>query len=292
VTSQVYEFGAGYLDHTLEIWRQEKNPATCPQNQCLEYLLTGCDASEWRKSVLVLSKFPDPQQNDKSVALYQDITLSDLRLALKFIASDVQVMDAKAFSPFLALDEFEWYHGVEICCQKDRDLLGFKQYREVRVKRSHGIFKKGETSDISKHLEFPLLVMKQLPTARWAGKSAPDNVNIAIDDEAYNVMTSTDYNSESWADANRKWKPNPETTVLVVRKDRIALTPEQVEAYLDFCVQVKELMVKISEGQARKDFVTFQINKANFENYFTGFKELKVEEGDTSWEKAVSPYGS
>ncbi len=292
MTSQVYEFGAGYLDHTLEIWKQEKNPATCRQNQCLEYLLTGCDASEWRKSVLVLSKFADQNGDDNSLPIYQDITLSDLRVAFKFIMSDIQVMDAKEFNPFLALDEYEWYRGVEICCQKDRHMLGFKQYREVKVRKSHAIFKKGDVSEVSKVLEFSLLVMKQLPTARWVGKSAPGNVDTNIEDEPHNMMISTDYNSESWGEVDEKWNSNTEATVLVVRKDRIALTPQQVEAYVGFCVQVKEVMSRTSERQERKDLVASHMNRVSFENFFAKFMKLKVGEGDRSWAKALPPYGN
>lgn len=290
VTSQVFEFGAGCLDHSLEIWRQEKNPATC-QNQCVEYLLTGCDASEWRKSVLVFSKFPDPHQNDKSLPLYQDVTLSDLRLALKFIASEVEIMDATAFNPFLALDDFEWYHGVEICCQKDQDLLGYQQYRQVKVKKSHRVFKKGAIPDVSKHLEFPLLVMNRLSSARWAGKSSPSNKTNNIKDEAHSMMISAYYDSKSWAEVDNKWTPNPEITVLVVRRDGTVLTPRQVEVFVNFCVQAKEVMGGTGDTQARKDLVKSQMNRDRFQAYFAEFKLLKLGDGDGSWAEVVSPYG-
>ncbi|CAG8976937.1 hypothetical protein HYALB_00008848 [Hymenoscyphus albidus] len=111
-------------------------------------------------------------------------------------------------------------------------------------------------------------------------------------------------------------------TVLVVRQDKKPITAQQVEALCLFCCDywaehIEETLpaydpdddeYKLSgdENEERdnsdkdviekrvklvhKEFIRNHINQEKFEEFFEQMKQKNVQEGDTAWADAVSPY--
>lgn len=279
-STRAYEFGGDHLDHIIHVWKEERTPETSTQNQCLKVLLNGCDSSFWRGPILVMSKYIDPTDNNKSLPLFQDITLNDFRLAFNFISNDIKVRDQTLFNPFLASpDDNEWIQGVEIRCFMDREVLGRKQYRQVWVKRNHDIFTKGDISDISTSVDFPLLITPQPITARWAGKPYyPSNPNPSPDTEALTIMTSTD--PTTWAQVKDpfKYTPNTTTSILVVSKDGTALKKEHVECFVALCRTAQPLLLQVGgDAETKREWLELNLTSETLERVWDEFKGMKTE---------------
>ena len=169
------EFGAGIMDHSLQLWKElPSTTSTASENECPQYLLTSCPVSQYRASILILSKPLSPNGNH-SLPIYQDITLSSLRLALNYFESQVNVRNME-FNLFLIAEEFEWIRGVEISCQNDQKFLGYQPFRAVKVRRTHPVFGKGIICEMSRHVEVPILLMKKPASSRWEGKDSPPSL--------------------------------------------------------------------------------------------------------------------
>jgi hypothetical protein len=174
--------------------------------------------------------------------------------------------------------------------------MGKKKYRQVEVRRNHPIFQDHDICTISRQMDFPLLVKSETIAPEWRGEIHRGMKFDPCDNRAVRLlMFRADVeDSENWGSVNVfKWDTGIDKTALFVRKDHKDLTPQHVEALVEFCDQ-KLVLAMIQEGglMARKDrerVVRVYMKSSKFDNFFDKLKAKKLAAGDSSWTEAVSP---
>jgi hypothetical protein len=90
-----------------------------------------------------------------------------------------------------------------------------------------------------------------------------------------------------------KWDNGMDKTALIARKDFKDLTPQQLEALVEFIEREIDLAMISEDGimprKEREAVVEVYMKSSKFDDFFDKLKVKKLAEGDLSWTEAISP---
>jgi hypothetical protein len=170
------------------------------------------------------------------------------------------------------------------------------------VSRHHAMFNKEPTS-ISMCLGIPLIVTpldenKEWKETRKIGGQRLDSNNAA---KPLNIIVNI--NHQDFCTVAPKWMGFQGSigSICVVRADRRPITPNQVEAFVDFGEKyLAPLFIELNEEiedcavpfkkRHRRIFIEDHINREVFEQWFQVYKGDKIMRGFSSWIDTESPY--
>ncbi|KAF4624123.1 hypothetical protein G7Y89_g14050 [Cudoniella acicularis] len=286
--------------HSLQIFKEpihhrpERN-----RNQSIQHLLRGygCPDFPVKGPHIVLAfkrpgyDYDTPDDIQEPVYQpYQDVRLSDLRLALNRLAQDEKIFESKVPNEYMLPNLKYWTSAVKVST-KDGDMrhLQVDKYREVKIHDSSDIFRNStEIADVSKHLGFPVHVQKCSPASLWDTPANHLNGKAWFNREIEFLMMGVNANNlETWGHPDsKKWLKIP--TVLIARKDEKDLTVHQVEALVRYCEEELSTSLKDKDGahyslEFRKAQAEKYLCKSAFEKFFQELKAKKLSEGEMSW---------
>ncbi|KAH0556756.1 hypothetical protein GP486_005453 [Trichoglossum hirsutum] len=279
------------LDHTVKVVCRETFLVDgSKKNICIEELTRGKMLHDWRGPIVILSE-PGTAIDPR---IYQDITLSDLRIAVDYFLTygDYSIENLVAGARSVSLASRPGgakVQGVRINCLGDQKVFGAKQYVAAAVPRDHPVFLSTPTG-ISTYMGPPLLMRKYPPHRAW--KDDKNMRPYPYQNQAATFMNlNADVNSQEWGRAPLHWQ-NEVGSMMVVHKDGKDLTPHQVEALAYYCQFKLQPVFEDSIGagsvqRTRKEVVSQFLTRNMFEEFFDIFKR---EQSDKSWLAETSPY--
>jgi len=293
-------------------WMRDGTFTSFP-NICLLETTQGDQKQLWLGPLLIYSDF-SPRGSR-----LRDITMNDFRIFMDFckvyqgtgigvrmsihLKRDM-LLEIEAYNPSLFESLLDNYggspkiKGVEITCEADAEELGCEKFIAVETPPFHPIFNDYtiEPAEITKLIELPLLV-RQVYHMPWKQKTIWQAAIKNPEVEALYVNVGVCY---TWG-----LKYFGEIPIcgryLVIREDRKNITPHQVEAVVAFCKceiypkmssERRRLIGKTKEQkrEAREIFLSDNVSRIKFEEFFSKFKSDKVQSGDDSWQNECSPY--
>ena len=181
--------------------------------------------------------------------------------------------------------------GVKISCRGDI-LAGAPKFEAIKVSERHRIVWE-EVSDLSKLIELPIQVLQCAPVKSLlrSGEYNRGNRTAAF------INLCVDPKSPTWGFAPEPWL-GAAGSVIVIRKDRKDLLPEHMEAMAHFFQYFLLPMFEDSFGVGMepdnpmpKRKVLDMITKKVFENFYLGFKDYKIDSGESDrWRIVEHPY--
>ena len=257
-------------------------------NQSVVQLTRGAMCHDWRGSFVALRQ----QGRSTDPTFYEDMTLADFRHVVDYFLSygDEVVQGLQNLSIHTASK----IHGVKVTCIGDQNVFGVEPYVPVEVPRDHQVFTMNKPTDISRLLEFPVLIRKYPPDRAW--KDDREMQPYPYQNQAATFLhLNADPKSKHWG-----WAPIPEWqndvgSVIVVRQDGKDLTTHQADALCHFCRIKMQPLFEDSLGggdvdRTREEVMGF-MTKKRFAAFFEEYRKEKVKE-DPSWATAKSPYDS
>ena len=256
---------------------------------------------------------------------HNDVTLSDFRYAFDFLTRENYIFESKTENKFVVRKPGQWFNAVKVHCDGDVKFESKQKYTEVVISRRHPVFlKPSGQSSISKHLGFPLLLMRLKPNPQWEVERAklPKNERRALgtgeNAETSCLMIEVDLNSRNWRYAPRVWDKGMDYTCVVARKDMKDITAHQVEALCNYSRYVisermgriygigmfrdgdigsdSDLDEKLDDmdkhyptQRTRQLFLDQYLLSDKFANYFEEYKQEKLSEGDATWSNETLP---
>ncbi len=163
------------------------------KNLCFETLNQGygcCDRGDERRMTtfacggnIVITRHLEAPNRWEDTALYQDITLADLRYGFDYYARRNIIFESSRRNPIYIHEPARWVRGVKSSNRGDIKFIGKKKYREVAIRRDLAMFEKDKSGicSASKYLGFPLICQSMGidPAWRaWANEGGPNFVNI------------------------------------------------------------------------------------------------------------------
>jgi hypothetical protein len=316
------------LNNTLEMRMRAKfrfEFATLPLNMTIIETTRGIQGDRWAGPIVVYARSGtdnpgspvDVTVEDLSsmVVFFNKYTPSEtdgLGEALKYGAMvEVEHINHQLFFSMLRNHSRFHVNGVEITCRGDQHFLKVKEFLSFDVPDVHPIFheraeggpEEPQPTPVSKHMGLELLVRKVPPYAGWGrqvlknyfGFPPYQNVN------ARYLNLKADPTSSDWGCTDEEIWGLSTGRVLVVRRDKLDITPHQVKALVHYCrynislaieKQRRELRGKNGGVVAaeRTKLIRDLMCRDRFEKFFEDFKDKKVKEGDASWTGEVSPY--
>jgi hypothetical protein len=204
--------------------------------------------------------------------------------------------------------------GVEITCEGDRHFLATEQFLSVDVPVVHPIFDDVNNdngyiagfgaTEVSRMIQVPLLVRRLFPDKEWNNKTFLSHLrpqNWYSNSVAQYLNLNTDITSTEWGCRDPGYNSGQiYSRVLVVREDKLAITVRQVEAVAAFFKNVFETLDRQKLVQlgglsgpplhaARGNVMGANVSRARFVQFFTNFRDQKVQGGDTTWGNEVLP---
>ncbi|KAE8441955.1 hypothetical protein EG329_004122 [Mollisiaceae sp. DMI_Dod_QoI] len=301
------------LQHTIimyaatagEVREEDKSP----ENLCVTTLMNSKNKHTWKGPLLALS-----QPGTKTDPLfYQDVTCADLRILASFFRSYGAGRDAASrltmISEVDALNAWflnirlrnpDMVNAVEISSDGERHYNDKVEFGRVEILKSHPIFEATQPTSISTYIGLPILVRKH-------GNIYLSSKYSNLNENSNAVLLNIDAKPESdkWDYTNLRQCDTDVGSVLVARQDKKDITPEQVEALVNFCrfdicpkmAVEEEFLHSWHTGptyaitqQARTKFVKAHLTRAKFEDFFEKFRDEKLAAGNGAWEHTVSPY--
>ncbi|MCJ1474784.1 hypothetical protein MMC13_003444 [Lambiella insularis] len=140
------------------------------------------DGSKTNKSVTHVTKAATPivvlRQPGSRIEprVFEDITLADLRHTVDYFL--YYGKDPNSFKQNVTSSSGSTVLGVKVTCRGDQRYLGLPLYVPVGVPRDHPIFHSSKPTDISKLIDFPVLVRKYPHDSAWKNNGdihAPEN---------------------------------------------------------------------------------------------------------------------
>ncbi|MCJ1401603.1 hypothetical protein MMC11_004819 [Xylographa trunciseda] len=262
------------LDHTLRLnYRDMFLTDGSKKNRSVAETVRVATRHDWRGPLIVLRQ-PDIEQDGNIV--YEDITLADLRHTVDWFSS---------YS-----DQSQYYtrtkvQGVKITCEGDRKVSHNPMpWIAISVPRDHPVFMQRIPPEISRLVEFPVLVKKYSPDRSWKDhRQSYDNVQATF------LHVDADPKSQGWGWAPPEWQSHI-GSVLVVRQDKKDLTPQQAEALCDFCYDYMQSKFEASlEGEMTRDRVMGFMTKQSFAKFFQNYQKEQTSFGN-QWSSAKSPF--
>jgi hypothetical protein len=277
-------------------------------------MMKGKHKFNWKGPLIIFS-----QPGTKTDPLvYQDVVPADFRVVTDFflcygdgVGKDEGLTlgppgldDLKAFFPSLYKDSNTIY-GVDISSKGDQEILNKVKFIEVEISPTHPIFKDTKPTSISIRMGLPILVRKHgnLPRS-WIAKEKQLNINPFENRTALYLNLDANPKSDYWGFTDTVEWDMDIGTVLVVRKDRKAISEQQVEALAHFCrYELSPSMSQADEDawavgdiededhrKVKEACIKTHMCREKFEEFFEKFKAEKLAAGDGAWEYALSPY--
>jgi hypothetical protein len=272
------------LDHAVVIFYREASRFDgSKSNECVISTTRRQAATDWRGPIIIMSWFSTNPIPD----FYQDITASDLRVAVDFVSH----RDRPAISLVSPHIPGNKVQGVKINCHRDIDTDRVGQYMPVMVPIDHPVFVHAEGPRIPELLEIELFVWKYPPSKLWI-EMKDNEMNPYENDAVRYFYLHADRQHANWGLAPFEWT-HQVGSVVVVRADKRAITPRQIEGLCTYCRNVLLPLFEESMGGVRGEgnqekLLTFMTGKY-FEIFF---RELRRKRAmvDPSWAEERSPY--
>jgi hypothetical protein len=296
-------------DHELRFWvgahslgGEDENCVVGALNAGFESCERGATTSpfEFAGNLIVTSsktiEYSHPEFGPHEQETFGDITLADLRHAVNYFSRRNYLFESEKVNPFVIRNPSDWIKGVRVSCSGDMTFMDKKKYRQVEVSRDNPIFGHHDICSISKQMGIPLLVKSETVAPEWRGKIHRGMRFDPCENRAVRLlMFRADVEDwHNWGSVDAfKWDNGIDKTALFVREDHKDLTPQHVEALVEFCDQ-KLVLAMIPDGglMARKDrerVVRVYMKSSKFDDFFDKLKMKKLAERDLSWTEAVSP---
>ncbi len=195
---------------------------------------------------------------------YKDVQIEDMRDIVEYFEdyADTSIDPKPSASPVVV-------DGVQISCQGDMDTFGKQKYSSVAIQTQHSVFTIGAISAIAKRIGVPLLIIQAPADQNWR-----DDVFAYTNQEATFLFLDIGLNAGfqgagdlGWGWAPMQWQGEV-GSVIVVRADRVPLTPPEVEVICAYCRHGAQPLTENAIGSGleymTKDEVLAKINPAAF----------------------------
>jgi hypothetical protein len=295
-------------DHELRFWvgahslgSEDENCVVGALNAGFESCERGATISpfEFAGNLVVTNskttKYSHPEFGPHEQEAFQDITLADLRHAVNYFSRRNYLFKSEEVNPFVIRTPSDWIKGVRVSCSGDMKFMGKKKYRQVEVRRNHPIFQDHDICTISRQMDFPLLVKSEAIAPEWQGKIHRGMLFDPYENRAVRLlMFNADIEDTlKWGMVDLKWDNGMDKTALIARKDFKDLTPQQLEALVEFIEREIDLAMISEDGimprKEREAVVEVYMKSSKFDDFFDKLKVKKLAEGDLSWTEAISP---
>lgn len=249
------------------------------QNKSITKAIGRPPRAHWGGPVVVLRK------RGKDTDHYEDITLQDYRQAIDHLLW-YKTDDGKE-DPIQSVEKVQ---GVRINCLGDRWHFKMEKYTPVEVPGEHPVYR-APVAPMSEIMGIPLRVMKYPLHPKWKGTWI--NGEFSSDNPSATYMyADTNPSSQWWGFAPAEWQRNV-GSVVVVRDDRVPLTPEQTMCLCDFFqFEMGQYFEDSNPGGWRtKEQVLGFLTRKRFESSWKEMKEMLAPQKYLNWSvDSKSPY--